>query len=312
MTLATHTVLSEPGISLAATSYAPDGPPQVAVILSSGTGFARSFYRRLAGYLCDQGAYVVTYDFRGIAESSSPELLRTADLPDWGKDLDAVIRWVRDTHPGLPVVHLGHSAGGHIVAFSKEARHVQKHLFVAVGSGTLWHHFVSRWPLETYFWWGLGTVNLALWGHLRRGGGWTGAALPGPVFRTWRRWSHQGRYYATEVAAWNDHHPSREPLPAIESYVFTDDGISTPRAARTILDCFPEWPTQLHLVSPRDLDVAKIGHEGAFRTATPLWERWWASIQEATPLGAPVDSSSKACFRRRWPARRRPGHRIPR
>ena len=153
MTETTHTIQATADIPLAATSYAPAEAPSVAVVISSGTGFARSFYKRLAAYFCEQGAWVLTYDFRGIGASANPTLLQEADLPDWGSDLDAVLRWVREAQPDLPVVHLGHSAGGHVVAFSEESRRIHKHLFVAAGAGTLWQHFVSRWPLELYFWW---------------------------------------------------------------------------------------------------------------------------------------------------------------
>lgn len=268
----------EPGVDLALTTFSPADPPTRVVIVSSGTGYARRFYRGLAEDLCARGAYVVTYDFRGVAESATPDLLRVADLPDWGRDLDAVIRHAHALHPGLPIGHIGHSAGGHIVAFSAEAHRVQKHVFVAVGAGTLWQHFVSRWPLELYFWWILGPLSLARHGHLARGGGWGGAPLPAPVFRTWRRWSHRDRYYAADVDAWRTTHAVPSPTHPIESWVFTDDGISTPRAARTILACFPDAPTALHLVAPADIDRPRIDHDGAFRKKSVLWNRWWDAL----------------------------------
>lgn len=287
---------ADPGVTLAATVFAPDGPATVAVVVSSGTGFRRRTYRHLAAWLCERGALVVTYDFRGIGDSATDALLQEADLPDWGRDLDAVLAWVAEAHPDLPVVHLGHSAGGHIVGFSRRARRVRRHLFVAVGAGTLWQHFVRRWPLELWFWWGLGAWNLARWGSLRPGGGWTGTALPGPVFRTWRRWSHRSRYHADEVARFDAEHVLPA-MPPITSWVFTDDGIATPRSARTVLDAFPGATSRLEVVAPHEVGLRSIGHGGAFRDAEALWERWWSEVVRPTEVSR---GDAEPPWARRW------------
>ncbi|MEM8711136.1 MAG: alpha/beta fold hydrolase [Planctomycetota bacterium] len=279
-------VVTDVGVSLTTTVYRPDVSPSVAIVMSSGTGFGRSFYRRLAEFFCDKGAAVVTYDYRAIGDSSSPELLQETDIPDWGRDLDAVLSWTRGAFSGSRVVHVGHSAGGHIVAFSKRAREIEKHLFVAVGSGTLWQHFVSRWPMEIYFWWILGPISLALRGHIAKIGGWTGTPLPAPAFRTWRRWSHRGRYYEKDVLEWNRQH-SIGPVSEIQSWVFTDDGICTPRTAQTILDCFPGALKSMEVVAPAEVGLERIGHEGVFRKKSPVWDRMWASIEDRDGVRAP-------------------------
>jgi predicted alpha/beta hydrolase len=274
-----HTIVTPDGVELAATSYTPDGDVTRAVIVSSGTGFPMAFYRHFAEFLRARGALVVTYDYRGIDGSATPELLGRADLPDWAEDLDAVVRWVAGRHPELPLHHVGHSVGGHLVAFSKESHRFAGHQFVAVGAGTMWQHFVSRWPLEIYFWWVLGALSLMLWGHLKAVAGWGGTPLPGPVFRTWRRWSHQTSYYRADVEAWRRDHPDARADRPITFWVFTDDGIATPRASRTIQACFPDAPIEVKTVAPEDYGLARIGHEGAFRRAEPLWEGLWEAME---------------------------------
>lgn len=276
-----HAIQITPEVTLAATSYAPDDEPERVVIISSGTGFPRSFYRHAAAYLQARGAFVVTYDYRGIADSASDALLQHTDLPDWAEDLDAVITWATANHPDLPMFHIGHSVGGHIAALSAQAHRFEKQLLIACGAGTLWQHFISRWPLELYFWWILGVFSLLRWGHIRPVGGWAGAPLPGPVFRTWRRWSHRSRYHAEEVESWHARHPDAQIDSPIEFWVFTDDGICTPRSAQTIMDCFPDADTTMRIIEPSTYGLKKIGHEGAFRKNHPLWEQWWESLNNS-------------------------------
>ena len=111
--------------------------PTVAVLVSSGTGFPKGFYGRFARHLAGRGAAVLTYDFRGIA-GSRPEDLATMemDYPDWGRlDMPAALGALIEAAPGLPVVHVGHSVGGHFLGFMPNQHRIARHAFVSVGSG---------------------------------------------------------------------------------------------------------------------------------------------------------------------------------
>lgn len=260
------------GVKIAATLHA-SAAPKAAIIISSGTGFRRSYYHPLAQFFAARGAAVLTYDYRGIGGSATSDLLQSADLPDWGRlDFAATIDWLASKYADLPISHLGHSAGGHIVGFAENAPKVRRHAFVAVGSGTWWRHWISRWPLALFFWWGLGPLSLMRAGHIRPGFGWTGEALPGPAFRTWRRWSNQSGYYRREAEKLTTFAALKAP---IRSWVLTDDGIATQDASQDILDCFPNAPSKIVVRSPGDINVRHIGHEGAFKErCAPLWEDW--------------------------------------
>jgi predicted alpha/beta hydrolase len=280
-----HVTIPTTGGTLAASYFRPIHAPTAIVIISSGTGYKRAFYRHFAQFCVENGAAAIAYDYRGIGARPDSPLLQTMDISDWAQDLDAVIRWADASHPGVPILHVGHSVGGHLVALSAQARRVHQHLLVASGSGTFWHHFKSRWPLELYFWWILGPYSLLRWGFLNRVGGWTGSAVPGPAFRTWRRWSHRRRYFAEAVKAWRqrqDPSPAKAPIEKvpIESWVFADDGICTPLAARTILANFDPAQIQMRVVAPKDYGWSSIGHDGAFRAGKEaLWRDWWASLR---------------------------------
>ena len=251
--------------------------PSVCVLISSGTGFKKEFYQKTAEYFAARGAAVLLYDYRGIGASRTRAHLLQANLPDWGSfDMRAGIDFLSATYPGLQISHLGHSAGGHLVGFAENQHRIAKHAFVACGSGTWYRHDLNRWAVELYFWWGLGTYALRRWGYLKPVGGWSGDPLPGPVFRTWRRWSSQRRYYADELRTGKQPHVFGDVTAPITSWVFSDDGIATERAAKDILDVYTNAPCTLKLVRPRDLQKRAIGHQGCFRSGfEALWQEWW-------------------------------------
>ncbi len=249
--------------------------PTVAVLVSSGTGFPKGFYDRFARRLAGKGAAVLTYDFRGIA-GSRPDNLATMqmDYPDWGRlDMPAALDALIEAAPDLPVVHVGHSVGGHFLGFMPNHERIVRHAFVSVGSGYWGRHHRSYNPLELFFWFGYGPWSLARRGYIRGGGLWAGTDLPRGVWETWRRWCLKPGYFRDELAdRLQPHHFGAVTAP-IRSWIFTDDPIATPAASRDLLWIYSNAPREFVVRAPADYGVRRIGHEGAFRRGMePLWD----------------------------------------
>ena len=252
--------------------------PQVAFLISAGTGFPRQFYRHVATYLANQGAVVLTYDNRGIG-GSNPGSLKGSPIEyaDWGRyDLPAALDTLIARAPNLPVAHLAHSVGGHFIGLVPNHEKIVRHAFVSIGTGYFGGHHKRYLPMEFYFWWGFGTYSLLRHGYINNVGGWKGEPLPPKLFRTWRRWSHRRAYFTPDLAGpMSPHHYDRVTAP-IRSWIFTDDPIATPRSAADLLANYPNAPHEIRVRTPKDYGVKRIGHEGAFRPGREaLWEEIW-------------------------------------
>lgn len=258
--------------------------PRIAVMISAGTGFPRSFYRSFAEWLAGQGAIVLTYDYRGIADSRQGSLSGSEiEYWDWGRlDQTAVLDHLAEAAPGLPLTHVAHSVGGHFLGLMPNQDRIVRHAFVAIGSGYWGAHPPKRWPLEWYFWWGMGGYSLARWGYIRSAGGWTGEPLPPRVFRTWRRWAHRKDYFLGDLDGDLQPHHYGEVTSSIRSWLFTDDGIATPKAAEFIRKLYANADYSEVLRSPKEIGVKRIDHEAAFRTGREaLWQEWWQWLSQA-------------------------------
>ncbi|MFN4092734.1 MAG: serine aminopeptidase domain-containing protein [Brevundimonas sp.] len=263
------------------------GPnPTVAVLVSSGTGMPKGFYDRFARHLAGRGAVVLTYDFRGIAGSRPEDLAAMQmDYPDWGRlDMPAALNALAGAAPGLPIVHVGHSVGGHFLGFMGNQDRISRHAFAAVGSGYWgWHHR-SYNPLELFFWFGFGPWDLMRRGYIKGGGLWAGTDLPRGVWETWRRWCLKPAYFTDELKdRLRPHHFEAVTAP-IRSWIFTDDPIANPRTGPVILGVYPNAPSEMVVRQPGDYGVARIGHEGAFRRGLePLWDEMfdWLTAGDA-------------------------------
>jgi predicted alpha/beta hydrolase len=267
------TVTARDGHPLSARLF-PAAEPRAAVLISSGTGFPKGFYDRFARHMAESGLTAVTYDFRGIGDSRPADLAAMdMDYVDWGRlDMPAVLDALAEAAPGLPLVHVGHSVGGHFAGFMDNHARIARHAFVSVGSGYWMKHHRSYNPLELFFWWGFGPYSLARHGYIKGGGVWRGADLPRGVFLPWRRWCHSPRYFSEDLAGRLKPHHFAEVSAPIRSWIFTDDPIANPRTGPDMLAVYPGAPSEMVVRRPADYGVARIGHEGAFRRGLePLW-----------------------------------------
>lgn len=263
------------GMELAGRLYRPDRP-RMAILVSSGTAYPLGFYERIARYLAQRGAVVLTYDFRGIGQSA-PDTLKNSpiDYPQWGqRDQPAALETLKAEVPDLPLFHIGHSIGGSLAGFMPNHADIHAHAFVSVGSGYWPHHLRHYNPTELFFWFGLGPLHMLRYGYIRQGRLWTGTDLPPRVFRTWRRWCMTRDFFGTDLRAGKLEPQFYQDVTApIRSWVFSDDPIATPRAARVVLDAYPNASHQMIHRTPSDYGRTRIGHDGAFRKGMePLWQ----------------------------------------
>lgn len=280
----THSFTAPDGWQLEADIFRGTNP-QTAVLISAGTGFPRQFYQDIAQHMAQQGAVVMTYDYRGIGGSAAEDIATSGiDYPDWGRyDLTAAIDALEAAAPGLPLTHLAHSVGGHFIGLAPNHTKIKRHAFLSVGTGYIGGHHMSNRPLEAYFWWIMGTYSLARYGYIANAGGWKGEPLPPQVFRTWRRWSHRRAYFKPDIGktdGMTPHFYDKVTAP-IRSWVFPDDPIATPSTAQDLLTCYPSAPHEIVLHSPSDIGVKRIGHEGALRRGREaLWSEVWGWLSE--------------------------------
>jgi alpha-beta hydrolase superfamily lysophospholipase len=104
-----------------AMSVWPNPAARRIVILAHGYGEHLGRYDHVAEVLVDRGAIVAGPDHVGHGRSGGERVVIT-DFDRVVDDLHAVVRRVKERHPGLPVVLVGHSMGGLI-----GARYAQLH-----------------------------------------------------------------------------------------------------------------------------------------------------------------------------------------
>lgn len=265
------------GYSLAACEYRTAGNPRGAVVIVGAMAVPQSFYAELARWLAIQGWQVVTFDYRGIGRSAPPSLKGfEADILTWAQeDCRAALDHAQALAAGGPLVWIGHSLGGQILAMTPGNEILAAAVTVASGVG-YWRE--NAYPLRRYSWWlwhVIAPVATTFCGYfpgrrLRIVGD-----LPKGVIRQWSRWCRHPDYaVGVEGETMRESH-RRVALPML-SFSFTDDEYMSASNVAVLHGLYENARREMRRLAPAEIGLAKIGHFGFFRPG--VGERLWPAM----------------------------------
>lgn len=244
--------------------YAPETPPQRAIVLHPATGVPQSYYARFARWLTTAyGAAVLTYDYRDMGESATGPLKDArSDMADWGiKDQSAALDMLIARYPALPVWVIGHSLGGMFASWHDRADRVERVVAVAAGPAYFLKHPARFLPLVLLFWLVLGPVTTWLFGYTPGKHSGIGADLPPRVFWQWRRWCMSRTFHQPE---WG----RAMPVPDFTRFKgevtlvgIADDVMIPPPRVRLLARYYPAAAgIEYREIAPKSVGAAGIGH----------------------------------------------------
>jgi predicted alpha/beta hydrolase len=251
---------------LAASLFLPEAPARACVLINSATAVRRRYYQAYAEYLARCGFAVVTYDYRGIGDSLHGDIRQLkAVMTDWAtKDYAAILGYLQANYAQLPVIVVGHSAGGWLLGIIPEHPGVVAIITVCTQSG-YWGHWRGHRRVMMALLWHVvmpGVSKVLGYCPSRRLG--FGEDLPAGVATQWAYWGRHAEYMIDREGR-----PLRAGFYAltvpIKSYSFADDPMAPRPAVENIHALFKRAPVERQHLSPAQLGVARVGHFGFFR-----------------------------------------------
>lgn len=262
------------GYRLGGTLFVPKRARAV-VVLSGATGIPHAFYKRFARFLAQREYACLSYDYRGVGASRPPRLRGfRARMRDWGQlDQRGALAEARRQFPDLPLVSLGHSVGGQLLAAAVTPQTMPAAVVQVACSTGVWWHFPPAFALYCAAMWYAGmplaTRTLGYFPASRFG---LGEDLPAGVAREWARWCCRGDYCGelrhADPAV--DFDAVRAPAYAL---AFADDRIANRRTVGGLHALYRGLKPVTRWVRPREFGLDKIGHVDFFSSRMPpaLW-----------------------------------------
>jgi predicted alpha/beta hydrolase len=249
------------------------------IVVAGATAVPQRFYQRFAHYAVEQGATVITLDYRGVGESA-PETLVGFDMRylQWAtEDLAAAIAHAQGlrltTNQERPILLIGHSFGGHALGLLPNIEFVDGAYVFGVGSG--WHGWMPY--LESLkvrlLWHVIAPILVRVYGYLPWNKLGLGEDLPINVYRDWKYWCQFPHYFfddpdmshVADLFARFD-----KPLVALNA---VDDKWAQPASRDAFFKGYSNAQLKTVDIQPADVGLREIDHMGYFKKNSQLiWQ----------------------------------------
>jgi predicted alpha/beta hydrolase len=262
-------LVSTDGYPLAATHWSAGHAERGVVLIAPATGAPHRFYRHFAAAVVGAGFEVLSWDWRGMSESASPEGMGDPRLTmrAWGeRDLTAAIAWADRQAAGRSVTMVGHSFGGQALGLAQNADRLERAVLIGAQ-----HGYVGFWPwhlqLALRFLWRVAfPAATSLLGHFPSSKVGLGVDLPAGVAREWALWCSRPEHLGT----WEGHAQLTIPMLALS---FNDDFFAPRRPAAELVAKYSRAQIR-HEHFPGE----GLGHFGFFRPGPG--ELHWGMVTE--------------------------------
>jgi predicted alpha/beta hydrolase len=266
-------IVTDDGVRLPASLFECERPQAIAVV-SPATATPRGFYHAFCSYLTQHGATALTYDYRGTFEPAQTLRRSSARMRDWGeRDFAAVLRFAARRYPGIPIVTVGHSVGGHVLLMTPENVHVQRAFNVASQSG----HWEFYRGFEKYKVFAFMTFIMPLltriYGYFPGKRFVFGTNLAPGVLYEWARWCRTKGYFQDDPSMAHVIAHAKTLTADVTMAGIADDPWATPKAIGAIATAFVASRVARIEIDPAQYGTGAVGHMGFFRRANAdaLW-----------------------------------------
>lgn len=248
------------------------------VILNPGTATKTSFYEPFAKYISDHGYHVFLWNYRGFCESKTTEIknssIRFSDIGQ--KDIPAVIEKMKEMFPHLPLLAVGHSAGGQHIGLASNNQELKGLIALAVSAG-YFGNMPSGYKMKALYFFKIFTPVMNLfYGFVPAKKFNIMEDLPYPLAKEWGEWCTKSDYIF-DSKFWGVTVPkgNYEKLPfPVKVLTALDDEISTPKNVENFWKhVHSEKGIEFKTYDPKNFPKKRIAHFGYFRKENKqIWD----------------------------------------
>lgn len=262
------------GFALAGTIFIPE-KLRAGVMIGPATGIRRRFYKSFASFLAENGFGVITFENRGIGESSGDDINAVnASLVNWGRlDMTAVLRMLKVEFPNTTYHVVGHSAGGQLIGLMDNALEIASVFNFASSAGNLKNMDYPFRFKATFFLTYFIPINNLLFGHTNSQWVGMGERLPKAAAAQWGRWCNGAGYVKTDFGKAVKTHLYDDITAPVMWMHAADDGIASTKNVKEMAGVLSKAKSTIQTLRPEDFGFGEIGHMGFFRSKyNQLWK----------------------------------------
>jgi len=268
MSLSTITLQCDDGVQLPANFYQPETEPKGLVIIASALAVPKKFYHHLALYFTESHYSVLTFDYRGLADTP---LAKKPRLAEWAtQDMQAAVSAASELPGGEHLFLIGHSIGGQLIGMVPGADKLAGIVLVAA-SFPYWKRFAMPEKLKVGLMFRVIAPLLCMLSSTfpARALGLGSSQLPSSLMADWAAWIGKDDYLLDKKFGFDAAGYERLKLPLL-AYGFDDDTLVPKASFDKILSVYSSASIENRFIHTKNTPV---GHLGFFRPSAKdtLW-----------------------------------------
>lgn len=247
---------------------------KAAVMIAPATGIKKRFYFSFARHLAEHGYVALTFDNRGIGDSSGKNINQVnASLVNWGKlDMTAALEYLKGNFPDKKYHLIGHSAGGQLMGLMENAKDLSSMFNFACSSGSIQNaeypfKFLSFFFLRIFL-----PMSSFLFDQANNQWVGMGEPLPKLVAKEWSRWCAGKGYVKVDLGTKIKEHFYDEINIPTQWLHASDDDIANLENVKDMIRVYPKIESEIITLNPKKLGYPSIGHMSFFSSKKKeLW-----------------------------------------
>jgi len=263
MSPSTITLKCKDGVQLPANFYQPEKNTKGLIIIASALAVPRKFYHHIALYFAESQYSVLTFDYRGVADSP---LTKKPRLAEWGtQDIQAAVAAAGDLPGGDNLFLVGHSIGGQLVGIVPSADKLEGIVLVAA-SFPYWKRFSMPEKLKVGLMFRVIAPLFCLLSSTfpARALGLGSSQLPSSLIADWAAWIGKDNYLLDKKFGFDAEGYKRLKQPLL-AYGFDDDPLVPKASFNKILSAYSSASIENRFTS---IKHTPVGHLGFFRSSS--------------------------------------------
>lgn len=273
------------GLLLPAFLIEPSATSKGVILLGTGLGIPKEFYKKYLLFLGQQGYTALVFDYRGINPTDKQKKAENINLRNWGViDLPTVLTWLHQQYANQPLYFFGHSIAGQVAGLMNNHDLIDRYFFFCSTTG---HHSVFGFPLNIFTWFMFNLhipITSRLFGYMPPSLTYRGVKIAKGVALEWAEWSRQRAYISAFFTSTIPKQYYEQLTQSIDWIYFKDDPIATKKAIHSMMAYYPNATITAHPLDPSHLGLERVGHSGFFTSkAEKIW-RYPLDLLERTPL----------------------------
>jgi predicted alpha/beta hydrolase len=246
------------------------------VLINTGTCIPQKIYWKFAEFLTENEYVTITYDY-----SDAQNYTSSVSHTDWIKDMQAALDYVQNNYANEKKYIVGHSSGGQLIGYMKNAKDFDK-LFLVASAHAYWKKSPAWYGYSMQIFWKiLVPLNIGINGFFNNKMYGVSGGFPKNIILELRSFCMNEDFFFPFFNSKNTASYFDTIRCKVKAYHLADDIVANYISCNDMLDKYTNADKTIETLHAKDFDMKEFGHRGFFSSKAEkiLWPKFLKDLE---------------------------------